>query len=604
MEGIFAGKVFEKEMENTIQLKTVNELLPYSFFIPSYQRGYRWTPYEVRDLLDDIDDFVPREIQGTENKTWYCLQPVVVKTMRKKVNLGGCEGTDASGIGEVSEAGKVYEVIDGQQRLTTIYLILHYLNQDFVEKRRDKLFSIDYQTRKESVEFLKNPDKEDDSNIDFFHIHNAYKTIEEWFDKKEEDSNFDKNEYRSKLKFSTKVIWYETAEDNPTKVFTRLNIGKISLTNAELIKALFLNSSNFHSNDAENMRLRQYEIAGEWDNIEWDLQWDKFWYFLSDEDKRDNRIEYIFNLMNELGDKEGYSAFRYFSGRLDGSEESLKQTWEEVQGYYQRFDEWFHERELYHKIGFIITAGISTIKKLYEESAKLKKSEFKAYLDDLIKGHYRGIDLFDCDYDSKYTKGVLLLYNILTMLQNECDSSYFPFDDFKLNKWNIEHIASRKDASSVPEAARREWLSDVLCYIEKKEESERELACRVQTVLDGGNYKDDVFNPLFDDVTDYFNRHIKQDAEIDGISNLALLDEKTNKGYKNAVFPLKRKYIIDLDKGGGFVPLCTKNVFLKYFSDYPPKISFWTQDDREKYEEDLKRVLGGYLEVTDGGEHE
>ena len=113
-----------------------------------------------------------------------------------------------------------------------------------------------------------------------------------------------------------------------------------------------------------------------------------------------------------------------------------------------------------------------------------------------------------------------------------------------------------------------------------------------------------MFNPLFDDVTDYFNRHIKQDAEIDVISNLALLDEKTNKGYKNAVFPLKRKYIIDLDKGGGFVPLCTKNVFLKYFSDYPPKISFWTQDDREKYEEDLKRVLGGYLEVTDGGEHE
>lgn len=600
----FVGKVFEKEMENTIQLKTVNELLPYSFFIPSYQRGYRWTPCEVRDLLDDIDEFVPREIQGTENKTWYCLQPVVVKEMREDADFGRCEEWDVSGSGEISEAGKVYEVIDGQQRLTTIYLVLHYLNQDFVEKRRDKLFSINYQTRKESMEFLKNPDKEDDSNIDFFHIHNAYKTIEEWFDKKEEDSSFDKNEYRSKLKFSTKVIWYETAEDNPTKVFTRLNIGKISLTNAELIKALFLNSSNFHSSDMENMRLRQFEIAGEWDNIEWDLQGDKFWYFLSDEDKRDNRIEYIFNLMNELGDKEGYSAFRYFSGRLDGSEESLKRTWEEVQGYYQRFDEWFHDRELYHKIGFIITAGIAKIKKLYDESAKLKKSEFKAYLDDLIKEHYRGIDLFDCDYDSKHTKGVLLLYNILTMLQNEHYSSYFPFDAFKLNKWNIEHIASKKDAASVPGAARREWLSDVLCYIERKEKSERELARRVQMVLDEENYEDDVFNPVFDDVTDYFNQHIKQDVEIDGISNLALLDEKTNKGYKNAVFPLKRKYIIDLDKGGGFVPLCTKNVFLKYFSDYPPKISFWTQDDREKYEEDLKRVLGGYLEVTGGDGHE
>ena len=64
------------------------------------------------------------------------------------------------------------------------------------------------------------------------------------------------------------------------------------------------------------------------------------------------------------------------------------------------------------------------------------------------------------------------------------------------------------------------------------------------------------------------------------------------------MFPLKRKCIIELDKTGGFVPICTKNVFLKYFSDYPPKISFWTQDDREKYEQDLMRVLTNYLEVT------
>ena len=109
---------------------------------------------------------------------------------------------------------------------------------------------------------------------------------------------------------------------------------------------------------------------------------------------------------------------------------------------------------------------------------------------------------------------------------------------------------------------------------------------------------DAIFIPLFEAIIDHFNQYIVPE-DVNGISNLALLDESTNKSYKNAVFPLKRKTIIDLDKSGEFIPLCTKNVFLKYFSDYPPKISFWTQDDRDKYEEDLKRVLSEYLEVIE-----
>lgn len=65
-----------------------------SFYIPSYQRGYRWSETEVVRLLDDIYQ------NGKKN---YCLQPVVV---RKKEDQ--------------------YELIDGQQRLTTLYLIYKY----------------------------------------------------------------------------------------------------------------------------------------------------------------------------------------------------------------------------------------------------------------------------------------------------------------------------------------------------------------------------------------------------------------------------------------------------------------------------------------------
>lgn len=563
---------------NSVELKTLNELSQYSFYIPAYQRGYRWTEQEVKDLLNDITEFMPREIVGSDDRTWYCLQPVVVK--QRKENE--------------------YEVIDGQQRLTTAYLILHYLNQDFVEKKRDKLFNLDYETRPDSKIFIQHPEVDSSSCIDFYYMHQAYSTIEKWFEASEQQTSFDKNDFRSKIKFHTKVIWYETTEENPITVFTRLNIGKISLTNAELIKALFLNSSNFRTTNFDGMRRRQIEIANEWDNIEIAFQNDKLWYFLCNRQVRDNRIEFIFNLMNDSADTDTYSTFRFFSARLtDNSEEDMKKNWEEIQGYYQRFNEWFHDRELYHKIGFLLTAEIANIKELYSQSSKLRKSEFVAYINELIKQHYKSRTLLELNYESKETKSVLLLYNILTMLQNEHDASYFPFDDYKLNKWDVEHIASRKDARSVPAINRESWLLDVKCYIDQEQQDGPGLIKEVDSMLAARRFDyDDDFAILFDKITIHFNRYMNNAEDMDEISNLALLDERTNHGYKNAVFPLKRKYIIELDKTGGFVPICTKNTFLKYFSDYPPKISFWTQDDREKYEQDLIRVLSPYMEVT------
>lgn len=559
-------------MKNAITLKTVNELLQFSFYIPSYQRGYRWAAQEVTDLLNDIDEFKPREVTGTDEKTWYCLQPIVVK--RKDNNA--------------------YEVIDGQQRLTTIYLILHYLNQGYIEARRDKLFSIEYETREKSKDFLQNPEIENNDNIDFFHIHNAYKAIDVWFSKK--DYNFDESMYRSKLKFSSKVIWYETMEKDAISVFTRLNVGKISLTNSELIKALFLNNSNFHSDNNERLRLRQIEIANEWDNIENSLQNNKFWYFLSDKHVSDNRIEYIFDLMKESDNVDRYATFRYFNLKLNNkSEQDMKQNWEDVQFHYQRFNEWFNDRLLYHKIGFILNTQIVDVKTLYEKSSIMQKKAFLDYLDDVIKDFYRKDCLLDLDYEDKHTNSVLLLYNILTMLQNSHEGSYFPFDTFKLLKWNKEHIASIKE--TIPKNNRNDWLTDVRCYIDTDKSESSSLFTELDACLLNSTFDDDdIFIPLFYKITDHFNQYMSND-DINGISNLALLDESTNKSYRNAVFPLKRKRIIDLDKNGEFVPLCTKNTFLKYFSDYPPKISFWSQDDRDMYEKDLVRVLSEYMGV-------
>ncbi|SFC66000.1 Protein of unknown function [Flagellimonas taeanensis] len=563
-------------MENLLELKTVSELNQYSFFVPSYQRGYKWTKKEVNDLLNDINEFKPRVIDNSDEKTWYCLQPIVVK--------------------EFKSNSKTFEVIDGQQRLTTIYLILHYLNQDFVESRREKLFYLEYQTRRETSKFLEELDETilNDSNSDFFHISQAYQTISKWFD--ERRVNFDKQEFGSKFKYNSKVIWYESKSENPISIFTRINIGKIPLTNSELIKALFLNSSNFMGANPEQLRLKQLEISTEWDSIEHSLQNDRLWYFLTGDRTQINRIEFIFNLMNEEKDnKDPYSTFRYFSGLFKNSnQKTIEVNWKTIKGYYQRFSEWYSQRVWYHKIGFLITVDEITIEQLYKESNNLTKKDFGEYLDNLITTTMKNIELENLQYlDKKEVRKVLILYNILTMLNSPDDNSYFPFNLFKTESWDIEHITSIKDA--IPDKNRSHWLNDAKVFIDVSDKDGDYLKQRAEEC----NVNDeDEFKSLFQDIVSHFNSELGDDA-INDISNLTLLDSETNRGYKNAVFPLKRKTIINRDKSGVFIPICTKNVFLKYFSEYPPKISFWTEEDRENYESDLYSVLDKYLTTND-----
>ena len=41
-------------MSDKLKLKSIREILDKSFYIPAYQRGYRWSSRQVIDLLDDI----------------------------------------------------------------------------------------------------------------------------------------------------------------------------------------------------------------------------------------------------------------------------------------------------------------------------------------------------------------------------------------------------------------------------------------------------------------------------------------------------------------------------------------------------------------------
>ncbi|HOK60417.1 MAG: DUF262 domain-containing protein [Tenuifilum sp.] len=550
--------------------KTIGEILENKFFIPSYQRGYRWTERQVEDLLNDVWDFITKT--GKKDNEWYCLQPVVVK-----------------------KTNNHYEVLDGQQRLTTIFLILKHLER-FIESEK-KSFEIEYETRNtessNSKLFLQSIDlkseKESKENIDYFHIFQAYQKIKEWFQTKANQGyNSISSKFVTPFLESTKVIWYEvSSEKDAIEIFTRINMGKIPLTNAELIKALFLNSSNFPDSDTEEIRLRQLEIASEWDRMEYSLQNDEFWYFINNSDNElPTRIEFLFNIMKNIdGVKNGndqYSTFRFFSEKFKSkSKDEIDTNWKEIKRIFQTIEEWFTDRELYHKIGFLISAN-SDITELLKEVKNKQKQEFRKLLDIKIAEKVKCENLEELEYGkhSDLIRKILLLHNIQTMLNNKNETIRFPFERYKKEKWDIEHIHAIATKVKVKFEDQNTWL--FYNFVKTEQHTNLELNSQIENAIKGNQIAEDDFQSIVE--------YVLGDDD-NTIRNLCLLDRGTNRSYKNDSFKNKRNKIIENEKNGTFIPVCTRNVFMKYYSKELKDLEIWNENDRADYLDDLKRVV-------------
>lgn len=634
------------QQENKIKETAVGKLLGMNFSIPGYQRGYRWTEQQVNDLLNDINEF------ESKNGSWYCLQPLVVKGLNDDTFERIKKATSLEE-GKSLLKGR-WEVIDGQQRLTTIYLILACLGVT------DK-YSIEYETRKGSMNFLENisekNENEAQSNIDFFYMHKAYETINNFFEEKKNQEDL-----KDKLLNNVKFIWYEIDEgENPVTVFTRLNMGKIPLTNAELIKALFLNRSNFGAGEGKNetLRLRQQEMASEWDTVEYTLQNDEFWLFLNQPgDNRPTRIDFIFDLICkqdalEVGKEntgtDEYHTFRYFYNYFKTENPDIGFCWKTVKKYFQIFQEWYNDLELYHYVGYLIEQGekIQSLIDTWENrdnKTPITKNEFKSTVIEKIKDKLEScLDLdkqYEINKDTAKTKcrPLLLLHNIQTVInQNKQmeNSKYgmatfykFPFHLFKLEKWDVEHIDSNteNDLSDIKE--QKEWLKCVLVMFPEETEDKKDsndknkdLKEKIKTFIkeieNSENNKEtdstDSKKPGFEDlkkkiISQGNSQNRLSDAEKNMVWNFTLLDSHTNRSYGNSIFPVKRRVIIGKDQGIryevdenlevkettgkiAFIPPVTKNVFLKYYNPNVNNLKEWTKKDAESYKKNILETL-------------
>ena len=412
-----------------LKLAHLGDLMKMHFNIPCYQRGYRWEAKQVLDLLDDLFEFQQSRPKANQ---YYCLQPLVV-CQNSNLQNGGTE---------------VFDVIDGQQRLTTLFLLMGYLRFPSFELRYERAVrkdedptlwesgKLDYQTLQSLT------DEEMVANPDYFYIKQAMACMKEWFEEKgkkypriadmmgdvlinrmylSSDKPFyemdeDENEDQPDVRF----IWYEDepTESNSIDTFKRLNYGKTPLTATELIKALLFQCDIYEPERKAEMKQVAFRMSTEWDAMEKALQDDFMWAMLFPKKyEKASRIDIVLAFVaKELQDKRNvkvkalevdkdydYLIFnKYLLREMQGGrsyQEVVKELWTDIQDIYGIFRSWFEDRELYHLTGLYLTllnrSGKNHLQTLRTLVVEFKSRNRESYIRWLKKEQIGALIQFD-----------------------------------------------------------------------------------------------------------------------------------------------------------------------------------------------------------------
>ena len=537
------------------------------FFIPSYQRGYRWTADEVTKLLDDIWESAGQP---------YSLQPIVVQS----------RGTEK------------WELIDGQQRLTTLWLLLRFM------QKGAPLYSLEYQTRPGSQAYLQQIDDQQAMlNIDYFHIHQAHTTIAAWFNKKgAECHQFLIDEMFRFLSTSVRVIWYEVPEnEEPIPLFTRLNQGRIPLTDAELIKAVLLTKI------AKEKPGRETEVAAQWDGIERDLQRAEIWAFVaprnSHAQQHGTRIDL---LLDALAKKPATGARRYhtFDTLHYRAQNNAQPFWYEVVGLHAQILGWFEEPRWHNKIGFLIACGLSI-----GDILQMAHGQGKKAFDDALTARIKATlntkaDDLDSTLSYENNSDKITLQRLLLLFNVETCRERFPFKEHTGQFWSLEHIhaqnaqdLNRAEQWKIWLQEHRKALSDILAG------DNTSMIGQVIADIDAATpnlhtrqFGQEEFKALAGGILLELNDGKVEEADH-SIRNLALLTHGANAELSNAVFEVKRQKVLEMDRRGDYIPAATRNVFLKYYTPADRlQPHFWSEADKTAYLHIIKTTLAPYLQ--------
>lgn len=566
------------------------------FLIPSYQRGYRWTELHVKALLEDIDDFLKKQAIDGAVRASYCLQPIVV--VAKQDN----------------EGQRIWEIVDGQQRLTTLYIILKRLGKP--------CFKLFFEKRPESNDFLINlsATNQNHDTPDYHFMSEAYRCIDNWFNEKELVDIAYADEFATTLLKLVQVIWYEVQlkaispndqESEKIDIFNRLNIGKIPLEDAELVRALLM--SKVEGKTEHEKLMRQAEFSNEWYEIEHWLQQSETWKFLTSKNFA-NHIQLIFELQAHNKNSDNYNTYKWFEQELrngDNPQDRAFELWKQTKEIFSKFRYWYSERTIYHYAGYLLVAGKIKLSELLTLSESDKKT-FKKELRSKINTYIEDVNVEDLSYENnlKDLKQYLLLFNVLSVQQLTANpQNRFPFNlyrEIEINeRWSLEHIHAQQSQDPLQtDKIIREWISDTLNSISK-----------ITTINKGdGNpvditsWKNELIEMSESDKIDKddFNRvrgriieAFDSRSTMHTLENMALLACPDNSHLNNAIFPVKRDRIIEMERQGRFIPPCTRNVFLKLYSKADNQPYFWSTADKCDYIAEINRIFEHFKQESE-----
>ena len=652
-------------INNIMQRRAIPELLNKKYYIPEYQRGYRWEDKQVLNLLDDLDTFFSGDTKGQ----FYCLQPIVVKEV-------------------TIDNEKWLEVIDGQQRLTTILILMKVFDQLNAPKfglPKTHSYTIRYATRPsiqnifDTISITSEPSTNkaviDESKnqwpgmIDSLYIYNAAKAILNWF-MDEQPRIFRYGQYfyntvNSGDK-SVQVVWYETNEDkDPHDIFNRMNSLKVGLSCSELIRSIFLSSCtkfNLGTFDGlsdslklevekERFQQKQSSINEKWDEIEQQMRDESFQSFLTSRNiKSRNAIDLLFDLVSgkyasnkpfnsNLNKEDELYTYLYIKNMVDVDGDAWT-TWLSILNVYEKLLFWYHDRDLYHRIGFLNTIAATgheddaVYTLLAERKGKiaLRNKVVSMIKEAMIlpenKETHQPIEkLSQLSYDNNihynYIKRLLILYNVETS-RIQTSSEFFDFDKFRYTAdkkhkiWTLEHIHAQ-NSDCLPETNKDSWYEWIVFNrdslkklvlgdpnLEKQrislvDQLERDSAVnneKQEPYCKSIKYTFENIKELFDDVANFY---AQLDAKADKakpmhqLSNMALLDLGQNAMVGKSPFEVKRQIISNQIADNKYYPICTQKVFLKLYDKESMQIHSWSQRDRELYLEDMKQKLTEYL---------
>ena len=582
------------------------------FNIPEYQRGYKWTVDNIVQLLEDLKGF-----KQNSSDEFYCLQNITIT--KAKVNEHLC-----------------FNVIDGQQRLTTLFILISYIQRNMSDKVLSSETDIlRYSIREETDKFLRetilsgefwNSEEYKPATKDQYYITEVAKAIAEWF----RTNSLEERTILDHLKLIVNKV--ESGEEET--VFASLNGGKVDLDGADLVRAILitraakqkypslLSEKTFHqiANDDINLNINiKVSSQGKINEfrVKLGIELDMMNNWWSDRKVRSyfeqllpNRIsqnksfkysEYPIDLLY-------YAFFEAYKDELNAQgktdldlrvfenginingreDDDHLEFYMEVKEFHQTLVDWYNDDEIYNLLGYLMynykSSSISFAMLWKEWKSSESKSDFKSTLKRIIREQLALA--YGKDNDSTETTGTLIqLRRAITNIAENWYEKDFTILFLPL----LDLIPEKKPVGNSIRTIFKRLNPD---YFKCNQEDKEHVRSRTRRMEE-------------EDMSEEYLLALEEENHhgLNSIGNIVLLKKEINRSYGNVELVKKmdriaREHIMN----DTYIRPHTLNVFLSKLrslkdNGISENTVFWSEEDIVKTVTSIDSALTEYLNL-------